>query len=378
MVILEFVFWCSVAVVLYTYAGHPLLLFIIAKIFPRKWKRQEISSSVVVYVSAYNEEKAIGTKIINLLNQDYAGDYKIVIANDGSSDRTAEIVKSFSDQRIVLYDFKDNRGKAAMQNEIVPKLDSEIVIFSDSTSSWSNDTLKNIVANFADQEVGCVAVDLLFVKEKDGAIEKGQGAYWKYESFLRKYGALVKTNIVASGTTYAIRKKLFLGADMDVGEDLTNPLQVAIQGKRVIFVPDIVIEEKSTSSHKNEYKMRTRIAVRNITGLFKYWMYLNPKYGFAAYQFFLHKYCRVLCWFPMVLVFLMNLLLLHKEIYIYILFFQLAFYCMALWGFWIEKNGGKTRAAYIPYYFSLLNYACFVGFIKYCRGVRKATWKTER
>lgn len=374
----EILFWSSVIIVLYTYIGHPLVLFLVAKKFPRPWKRQELQSSVVIYVSAYNEEKSIKEKINNLLSQDYRGNYKIIIANDGSTDRTAEIVKSFSEPKVVLYDFKENRGKAAMQNEIVPNLDCEIVVFSDSTSSWASDTLRKIVENFADQEVGCVAPDIIFIKEKDGVVEKGQGAYWKYESFLRKYGALVKTNIVASGTTYAIRKRLFSKVALDVGEDLSNPLHVAMQGKRAIFTPDIVVEEKSCSSQKNEFQMRTRVAVRNITGLYKYWRSLNPKYGFVAYQMFFHKYCRVMCWFPMMLAFILNLLLIHKISYFFIFLLQVVFYFFALWGAWAEKKGGKTRLAYIPYYFSLLNYACLVGFIQYCQGVRKATWKTER
>ncbi len=237
-----------------------------------------------MFISAFNEEKGIEKKIRNLLEQDYQGSYAIVVASDGSTDRTADIVRSFNEPRIVLHDFKKNRGKAAMQNEIVPVLSCDVVIFSDATCVWPKDAMGNIVRNFADPAVGCVAVDLCFVSERDGVVEKGQGAYWKYERFLRRYGALVKTNIVASGTTYAIRKSLFRPIRSDIAEDLSNPLQIAMAGQRVVFDPEVIIEERSSSTHASEIRMRKRIAVRNVTGLVSYVKYLNPRYGFAAYQ----------------------------------------------------------------------------------------------
>jgi biofilm PGA synthesis N-glycosyltransferase PgaC len=234
-------FLFSVFLVAYVYVGHPAVLYVLANLRPRTWQNGDGNLSVAVFVSAFNEEKSIATKIRNLLAQDYQDPFTIVIANDGSKDRTADIVRSFNEPRIVLYDFQKNRGKAAMQNEIVPTLPQEIVIFSDATSMWSKDAIKNVGRNFLDPDVGCVAVDLSFVSERNGVVEKGQGAYWKYERFLRRYGALVKTNIVASGTTYVIRRSLFTSIRADIGEDLSNPLHIATNGKRVVFAPEIVV-----------------------------------------------------------------------------------------------------------------------------------------
>lgn len=372
-------FWTAVSVVAYTYVGHPVLLHVLSRIRPRQWPRGDVDLSVAVFVSAFNEEEKIGAKIVNLLEQAYPAElFTIIVANDGSSDRTAAIVRSFNDPRIVLYDFKENRGKAAMQNEIVPTLRQDIVIFSDATSVWQRDCVRSIVRNFYGSEVGCVAVDLCFVSERNGIVERGQGAYWRYERFLRLCGALAGTNIVASGTTYAIRASLFHPISPDIGEDLSNPLQIAISGKRVIFDPNIVVEERSTATHASEVRMRTRIAVRNVTGLVSYLRFLRPRYGFAAYQLLIHKYARVFCWFPMIVAIITNYMLRAEAPYRELLVLQAALYLLAFIGYVSARRGTQSRITYLPYYFVLLNYTCMLGLIQYAKGVRRATWIPER
>jgi len=372
-------FWVSVFIVAYTYAGHPTLLYLVSRIRPRQWVRGDVDLSVAVFVSAFNEAENIGAKIKNLLEQDYPAErFTVIVANDGSSDQTASIVRSFNDPRIVLYDFEKNRGKAAMQNEIVPTLRNDIIIFTDATSVWQKDCVTNIVRDFHDSDVGCVAVDLCFVSELNGIVERGQGAYWKYERFLRSCGALAGTNIVASGTTYAIRVPLFNPIRPDVGEDLSNPLYIAMTGKRVIFDRDIVVEEESTTTHASEVRMRTRIAVRNVTGLMSYIKFLRPKYGFAAYQLLIHKYARVFCWFPMIVAVVTNYMLRQEQPYREFLILQAALYVLAFIGYLSARAGTQSRVTYIPYYFVLLNYTCMIGLIQYAKGVRRATWIPER
>lgn len=350
----------------------------LAKLRPRPWSQSDIRPRVAIYISAFNEEKGIAKKIENLLAQDYKGPYVIVIANDGSSDRTAEIVRSYRDSRIRLFDFKENRGKAAMQNEIAPTLEEEITIFSDATSIWSQDAISKIVRNFHDPEVGCVAVDLKFVSEHNGSVERGQSAYWKYERFLRIHGAVAKTNIVTSGATYAIRTALFSPIHSAIGEDLSNPLQIAMTGKRVVFDPDVVVEETSSSTHSDEMKMRTRIAIRNVTGLASYLKFLNPRYGFAAYQLLVHKYLRVFCWVPMIIALITNVLLINDTPYNYILAAHAGSYGLALLGYANLRVGAKSRFTYLFYYFVLLNYACMLGFLNFLSGARRPTWTPDR
>ncbi len=374
---LGFFLLICIGFVVYTYVGHPLFLYLWSHFFPRLWNAGPVTPSVAVFVSAFNEERVIAQRLENILAQDYPN-FTVVIANDGSIDRTAQIVSEFQDARIRLFDFPLNRGKAAMENEIIPQLDADIVVLSDATCKWSPDTLRRIIANFKDPQVGGVAVDLAFLKTGHGSIEQGQGAYWKYERFLRIHGARVWTNIVVSGTTYAIRRRLFKPIALDIPEDLANPLNVALAGYRVIFDPSVCIKETSTTCHTDEYRMRTRIATRNVTALFTYWRYIHPRYGFAAYQLLLHKFLRVFCWVPMILAFFMNFFLLDKSFFALLFAAQSGFYAAALGGFFLEKRGRKVLFFFAPYYFVLLNWACMIGFLNYCRGIRKPTWATQR
>jgi cellulose synthase/poly-beta-1,6-N-acetylglucosamine synthase-like glycosyltransferase len=345
---------------------------------PRSWRRDAIAPRVAVYVSAFNEEKAIARKLENLLAQEYAGTATIVVANDGSQDRTAEIVRSISDPRVRLLDFRRNRGKAAMQNEVVPALPEEIVVFTDSTSQWPPGTLAGIVRHFADPEVGAVSLDIQFLRRLGAAVERGQGAYWRYERFLRTQGALAGTNIVCSGTCYAMRRALFRPIPLDVGEDLANPINVAFAGKRVVFDPDLFVEEESTASVEAETRMRRRVAVRNVTALFRYWRLLHPRHGLAAFQLFVHKYMRCLCWLPMALALLASGMLASHPLFAALFAGQLVFYGVALAALWRERRGRKAGALALPSYFFLMNFAYAIALTDYLRGVRRATWKTER
>lgn len=376
--IAETLFLLSVAITLYVYVGHPLVVYLLARLRPRRWAQADAPLSVAVYISAFNEERGIREKIRNLLEQDYPMPYAIVVANDGSSDGTADIVRSFADPRIVLHDFKINRGKATMQNEVIPTLSQDVVIFSDATAVWPRDAISKIVRNFHDPQVGCVAVDLLFVSKRNGVVERGQSAYWKYERFLRRYGALAGTNIVASGATYAIRRSLFAPIRPDIGEDLSNPLHIAMTGKRVVFDPEVVVEETSSSTHSSELRMRTRIAVRNVTGLASYLKFLRPRYGFAAYQLLVHKYLRVFCWVPLIVALVTNVLLRNAPPYGYLLIAHVTVYALALIGYVNTRLGIQSRFTYLFYYFMLLNYTCMIGFINYALGVRRPTWAPER
>jgi cellulose synthase/poly-beta-1,6-N-acetylglucosamine synthase-like glycosyltransferase len=221
-------------------------------------------------------------------------------------------------------------------------------------------------------------VDLIFVKQTAGAVERGQGAYWRYESFLRRCGAIVRTNVVVSGTCYAMRKDLFAEVPANIGDDLASPLAVTRAGRRVVFDPTIAVEEVSNVSHEGETRMRRRVALQNVAALPTYWKLLHPKYGFAAYQLFAHKYLRALCWVPMLIALGVSLYLSRQPVYAMASVAQLAFYFLAAVGFWRHRRGEPAGLAYVPYYFSLLNIAYLIAFLQFLAGERRATWEPER
>jgi len=96
---------CAVALALATwhFAGYPLVLFVLAAARRRPaLPAVEPRERVAMIVAAFNEERVIAAKIENALSLDYPPElFKVVIAADGSSDRTAEIARSFADPRVV-------------------------------------------------------------------------------------------------------------------------------------------------------------------------------------------------------------------------------------------------------------------------------------
>jgi len=116
----EFVFWMSVATLLYTYAGYPLLLVIMSSLRPRLVRQGKLTPSVTVIITAYNEEQDIAVKLENTLVLDYPKEsLEIIVASDCSTDRTDEIVCEFAPRGVRLHRQPERLGKTAAQNAAV-------------------------------------------------------------------------------------------------------------------------------------------------------------------------------------------------------------------------------------------------------------------
>src|SRR3989338_1174725 len=149
-------FWVSLGILLYVYAGYRLLAWGLARVFGREPQRADVTPTISILLPAYNEEQFIEAKLRNCLALDYPADrLEIVVASDGSTDRTNAIVESFASRGVRLLPMP-HRGKGATLNDAVPTLRGELVVFSDISSELPPDALRSIVRNFADPAVGCV------------------------------------------------------------------------------------------------------------------------------------------------------------------------------------------------------------------------------
>src|SRR5689334_10973580 len=113
---LQIVLYASLATVAYAYIGYPLLIWLASRLFGREPRRTEVADhdlpSVTLLIAAYNEETEIAKRIENALEADYPAEkYEIVVASDGSSDRTNEIARSYERFGVKLLDFPVRRGK---------------------------------------------------------------------------------------------------------------------------------------------------------------------------------------------------------------------------------------------------------------------------
>src|SRR6202034_1967294 len=96
----KLLFWISAGLVAYVYFGYPLLLWVLPVFLRTSFRKKSIEPSISLLVAAYNEAVVIGAKIQNALTLDYPADrLEIVVASDGSTDATAQVVRSFAEDK---------------------------------------------------------------------------------------------------------------------------------------------------------------------------------------------------------------------------------------------------------------------------------------
>src|SRR2546425_1584838 len=208
--LLEIVFWMSVGLVANAYLGYALLLWGLSLFRSRRVSKADITPSGTLIITAYNEQSRIADKLENTLKLTYpVSRLKVVVASDCSSDRTDEIVKSYGDRGIQLVRASVRKGKEAAQKLAVEVAKGEIFVFSDVATILPEHAVSNIVKNFHDSTVGCVSSVDRFV-DQDGRVS-GEGAYVRYEMFLRLLEPRVNSLVGLSGSVFAARREVCKG-----------------------------------------------------------------------------------------------------------------------------------------------------------------------
>ncbi|HSY39385.1 MAG TPA: glycosyltransferase, partial [Polyangia bacterium] len=213
---LAFVFWASLAAVAWTYAGYPLLLLALARLRRASQHRRApvpsapLEPTVTVIISAYNEETVIRQKLESTLALDYPAEkLEVIVASDCSTDRTHELVRELAPRGVRLVVLPGRAGKTAAQNLAAAAAGGELLIFTDATTALDRDSVRQLVACFADPRVGCAGAELEYVSEGGSAVGQGGGLYWRYEKRVKELEAEVSTLIGVSGCLYAVRASAY-------------------------------------------------------------------------------------------------------------------------------------------------------------------------
>ncbi len=372
----QFLFWISLGAVAYTYLGYPFLLYIIhkLKIRPLHHVDDEQTPSLCLVISAFNEEKIIRKKIENSLGLDYPRHlYSILVASDGSDDRTLLITREYEGQGVKLYHRPTRAGKSAVLNEAVKPLNEEIIVFTDANSLFAEDALRKIVRHFCDPRIGCVVGKLCYVDRHTTSVGKGEGLYWKYEAGLSDLESALQSVLVANGSIFGIRRELFPDLYPEVANDFQIPVDIASRSYGVIYEREAVALERPTIFWQEEFQRKARIILRGLTGFMK----LRRKFtGFGRWQFFSHKLLR---WFvgPLLFVnlFANAVLASSSGVFIWFLGLQIIFYLAALNGWRMRKARKPHPAFYLPFYFTMVNLAAVVAIARFIGGARTRVWE---
>ena len=373
-------FWVACGLILYTYVGYPLVLWLLT--LGRRspaYAEPACLPSVSLIVTAYNEEAVLRDKLENTFALDYPADrLQVIVVSDGSSDGTDEVARSFEGREGFLFlRQEENAGKTTAQNAGARLATGELFVFSDANSMYAPDALRQLVRPFSG-DVGCVCGELRYSNPQRAGAGKGEGFYWRYEQYLKRRESQLGSLVGANGAIYGLRRSLFEELGPAIISDFIMPIRVRRQGHRVVYVPEAVAVEESAKRFGDEFRRRRRIVARSVYGLWRELGVLNP---FArplfAFQIVSHKLVR---WFVPVLLGAMLVAsvrpALHGEALFQVLLLgQLAFYGLALLGGIFPRGLGRTSLFYVPAYFCAINLGALLGLLGTLRGQRHTVWK---
>lgn len=393
MEILKITFWILLFVIIYTYVGYGIILYLIIKIrrFFKIGKKPERNHAyepeVTLFIAAYNEKDYIDTKMKNTLQLEYPQDkLKIVWVTDGSDDGTPELLKEYPDA--LVYHLDARNGKIGAMNRGMEFVKTPIVVFSDANTNLGKESVRRIVNLFGDEKVGCVSGEKRIVnKESDAASGSGEGLYWKYESALKKWDAELYSVVGAAGELFAIRTELYRHVEKDtLLDDFIISLRVAQDGYKIQYDPEAFAIETASANIKEELKRKIRISAGGIQSVIRLRSLLNIfKYGTLSFQYISH---RVLRWTltPLCLLVLIpvSLMLAFKEgifnigLYSVLFWLQVFFYFAALLGWFLENKSTRVKALFVPYYFFIMNLSVLLGFVRYIGNNQSVNWERAK
>lgn len=383
MNLLPWVFWASVAVVGYTYIGYPLLIAIVARI--RCGRNREVVPaflpSVTLIIPAHNEERWIRHKIENTLELEYPRDLlQIVVASDGSSDRTVEIAREFESRNVALAAFEERHGKQEMLNLLVPKSLGDIVVMTDTNVLLRPDSVRMLVRHFADKHVGCVTGRRLCIQQPGVPQGAGENLYWRYESWIKRNESSLYSCLGAHGQLFAVRRAVFPHVEK-VGEDFYIPMKLLASTRlRVIYEPEAIAYTPAAANLAIEFERKTRAHVSFLLTLSLLPELLHPSKTPVWWQYISHHVSRMIVPPALVLMFgLSAALATSSRFYLALFVAQVIFYAFAAIGFVLARRDIRIKLFYVPFYFTFANAAVALALVRWPRRKYDYAWKrTER
>jgi cellulose synthase/poly-beta-1,6-N-acetylglucosamine synthase-like glycosyltransferase len=374
-------FWTCVSVLGYVYVGYPLIVYLVSALFPKDVRWGKIEPHVTVLITAFNEEASIREKLDNTLEIDYpANKLEILVASDGSTDRTDEIVREFAPRGVRLFRQEGRVGKTTTQNNAVEHATGEIILFSDATTMYREDVFRRLLPAFADESVGCAAGRLIYVDDASTTVGHGARSYWNYETFIKIAESRACSLIGASGCLYAVRKSAYEPMYAEACSDFLICTSIYRKGLRSVFAPDAVCFEHTNRRAADEWRMRVRVISQTFTDLWRNRDMLSPlKSGFFAVELISHKVLRYAVPFILLAFFMASIVLGNSStFYAWALVFHVCFYSMAFAGWLLERAGKRLFLLAMPLYFVLANLASVVALYKFLRGETYARWEPIR
>jgi len=373
--IIRILFFISLLLIIYVYLGYPISLYALSLVRYNKNVSIKQYPYVTIIIAAYNEEKLIKEKIENTLSIAYPrGKLQIIIASDGSTDGTDEIVTSYKEKGIELLTISERGGKEKAQKEAVKQSKGNILVFTDVATILDSSAVEQIVSNFADPAIGCVSSEDR-VMGRDGK-QSGENFYVRYEMWLRRLESRVSSPVGLSGSFFAARRVVCEDFSGGMDSDFRTLLNSVKRGMRGTCDKEAIGYYLDLSDQRKEFDRKVRTVLRGLTVFFNNIEFLNLiKYGLFSYQLFCHKLLRWLVPYFLIILFIVNIPLAFVSTkYFVFLVAQLFFYGVGIFSLFHDLYSSERLFIKIPIYFVTVNASIFVAWLRFLTGQRVLLW----
>ncbi|MEI7050682.1 MULTISPECIES: glycosyltransferase family 2 protein [Pseudomonas] len=374
----EFIFWMCLLLPVYAYLGYPLLLTVLAPLFPA-WRHSPAPPlNISIVIAAHNEARHIEHKLRTLLAQDYQpATLQIILASDGSTDDTVARAHKVVDSRITVLDLP-RQGKAATLNAGVALATGDILVFTDADNQWSRETLGYLLAPLSDPNVGACAGHMV-IPVTGGGLSVGDSLYRHYEGWLRRVENRTGCMVSADGALLALRRELFQSVPAEVNDDFFLSTCAPVAFKRIVYVPEAQVIDHGVDEADKQFRRRQRVTVGGLQSLAQRSELLNPlKHGLYSLALISHKLIRRLAPILLLPLLLSNFWLWDDHgFYRLALIAQLFGYAIALAGL-LDSQHRLPKPFRLAAFLLVTLAGMSLGLWQFLRGHRYAQWNPEQ
>lgn len=367
-----------IVLIVYPFIIYPIILKVLASIFNNSvTKNYDFKGDVTVLIAAYNEESTIENCIKSIYNSNYPKEkIKVLVGSDGSSDKTHEIIERLMASYDTLnYYIYERSGKNFVLNKLVKNVDTEFLYVLDADCRLNQNTLKELMANFAVPEVSAVFSPVSIVNNQNiDTGQQGEKIYQQFEKYIRYTESKISSTVNSLNSCLIKTKHVKNIPNNLVCDDFYYVLNVIKENKRILFDTDTFITEVREKSTNDEFNRRIRLVSGGLSTIAMMKKLFLPKYGFIPFFLFSHKLSKWLSPFYLIVLFIATLFLPSSSFREFLLISQYFLYASSLIAFLLEKTNFKLFFFKIPLFYVSMNISFLFGWFRFFSGKQNAIW----
>ena len=369
----------------HTYVIYPFLLFVVSKNKTDKsviqYQPNDNLPEIAVICAAYNEEVVIAQKIESIFNTTYPKEkVTFYIGTDACNDDTVTIIKKYQEKipLLKLVEFTERSGKINIINKLCSLAQAPILIMTDANVYFKENTFYELVKNFKDDEVKMICGNISKRALNTETVTKNELHYFNFENFLKNAESKLWNIVIgAEGGCYALRKENYsnIPSNFTVDDFFITCTILMVKGK-ILFKESALVYEDVKADTDSEFRRKARIATGNFQNLVYFKSLLKKPFSKIGFAYLSHKVLRWLTPFFFLLnciccISLINSCFIFKYVFVAEIFLLL----FPLLNKLFMNVGIKIKLLISITHFIIMNFALFVGFMRYCKGVSNSVWQ---